>query len=93
MLGLVTIVSFGLGSQSGLDATFVLSGSNALTDVPDLHLSRPGVNLVLGLVIVVLGALLVAGVVRYRIYLRCSSAPVFRLFTVALLVWAARATR
>jgi simple sugar transport system permease protein len=88
LLGLVTIVSFGLGSPSGLDATFVLSGSNALTDVPDLHLPSRGVNLVLGLVIVVLGALLVAGVVRYRIYLVFGTGAA--LFTVALLVWAAR---
>jgi general nucleoside transport system permease protein len=88
LLGVVTVVSFGLGSPSGLDATFVLSGSDALTDVPDLHIPARVTNLLLGVVVLALGALLITGVVRRRIYLMFGIGVA--LFTVALLVWAAR---
>jgi general nucleoside transport system permease protein len=88
LLGFVTLLGFGFGSASGLDTTFVLTGSNALTDVPDLHVPARWVAIVLGLVVLALGALLVTGVVRRRIYLVFGIGVV--LFTIALLVWAGR---
>jgi ABC-type uncharacterized transport system permease subunit len=88
VLGLVTLVGFGLGSESGLDATFVLSRAADAVRLPDLTLPARLTGIVLGVIVLVLGALLVTGVVRNRIYLVFGVS--LALFVVALLAWAAR---
>jgi ABC-type uncharacterized transport system permease subunit len=88
VLGLVTFVGFGLGSESGLDATFVLSRAADAVRFPDLTLPARLTGIVLGVVVIALGALLVTGVVRNRIYLVFGVG--LALFVVALLAWAAR---
>jgi general nucleoside transport system permease protein len=88
VLGLITLVSFGLGSASGLDATFVLSRPSDVVQLPDLVLPARATCLVLGVAIVVLAGLLLAGVVRRHVYLVFGIG--LGLFVVALLAWAAR---
>jgi general nucleoside transport system permease protein len=88
LLGLVAFVGFGLGSESGLDAVFVLSRGADAVQIPDLTLPARATGLVLGVVIVVVGALLAAGVIRERIYLVFGIG--LGLFVIALLAWAAR---
>ena len=88
VLGLVTLVAFGLGSEAGLDATFVLGRESDAVQIPDLTIPARATGIVLGAVTIVLGALLVAGVIRRRIYLVFGIG--LALFVVALLAWAAR---
>jgi simple sugar transport system permease protein len=88
ILGLITLVSFGLGSTSGLDATFVLSRASDAVQIPDLTLPARATGVTLGLITIVLGALVVVGVVRDRLVLVFCIGLV--LFVVALLAWAAR---
>jgi general nucleoside transport system permease protein len=88
VLGLVTLVGFGLGSEAGLDATFVLSRSSDAVQIPDLTIPARATGIVLGTVTIVLGALLVAGLIRRRMYLVFGIG--LALFVVALLAWAAR---
>jgi simple sugar transport system permease protein len=88
LLGLVALVAFGLGSESGLDATFVLSRGGEAVELPDITLPARATALLLGIVMVALGGALVAGVVERRIYLVFG--VVLGLFVVALLAWAAR---
>jgi simple sugar transport system permease protein len=88
VLGVIALVSFGLGSASGLDAVFVLSRSSDAVQIPDLTLPARLTGIVLGLVIIVLGALLALGALRDRIYLVFGIG--LTLFVVALLAWAAR---
>lgn len=88
LLGLVALVAFGLGSDSGLDATFVLSRGGEAVELPDITVPARATALLLGIVMVALGGLLVTGVVERRIYLVFGI--VLGLFVVALLAWAAR---
>ena len=88
LLGLVALVGFGLGSQSGLDATFVLSRETDAVKIPDLTVPARATGIVLGVITIVLGALLITGVLRRRIYLVFGIG--LTLFVIALLAWAAR---
>ena len=88
ILGLVMLVAFGLGSESGLDATFVLSRGGEAVELPDVTVPARATALVLGLVVVALGAAQVAGLLRRRTYVVFGVA--LALFVVALLAWAAR---
>lgn len=88
LLGVISVFSFGLGSDAGLDAVFVLSRGSDAVQIPDLTLPARATGIVLGLVMVVLGGLLVAGVVRRHVYLVFGIG--LALFVVALLAWAAR---
>jgi general nucleoside transport system permease protein len=88
LLGLVVIVGFGFGSESGLDAGFVFSREADAVQIPDLTIPARGTGILLGAVIVVLGLLLVVGVIRQRMYLAFGVG--LTLFVVALLAWAAR---
>ncbi len=88
VLGLVTLVAFGLGSKSGLDATFEFSRASDAVQIPDLTLPARATGIVLGAITIVLGGLLTVGVIRTRIYVVFGVGLV--LFIVALLAWAAR---
>ena len=88
VLGLVALVAFGLGSASGLDATFVFSRASDAVDIPDLTLPARWTGIILGLVTIVAGVLLALGVLGDRIYLVFGIG--LGLFIVALLAWAAR---
>jgi general nucleoside transport system permease protein len=88
LLGIVSIVAFGFGSEAGLDAVFVLSRGSDAVQIPDVTLPARATGLVLGVVVLALGALLITGVVRDRTYLVFGVG--LALFVVALLAWAAR---
>jgi general nucleoside transport system permease protein len=88
VLGLVMLVAFGLGSESGLDATFVLSRGGEAIELPDVTVPARITALVLGGLVVALGAAQLGGVLRRRTYLVFG--VVLALFVVALLAWAAR---
>lgn len=88
VLGLVALVAFGLGSESGLDATFVFSRGGEAFEVPDLTLPARATATTIGVLLVVLGAAQVGGLLRRRTYAWFSPALVG--FVVALLAWAAR---
>jgi general nucleoside transport system permease protein len=90
VLGLIALVAFGLGSESGLDFTFVFSRGSDAVKIPDLTLPARTTCIVLALVILALGVALIAGVgfARDRIYLVFGIG--LALFIVALLAWAAR---
>jgi simple sugar transport system permease protein len=87
VLGLVTLVAFGLGSESGVDATFVFVRGGEAIELPDLTFPARIVALGLGLVIVALGAALIGGLLQrpYAVF-----GVGLGLFVVALLAWAAR---
>ena len=87
VLGLITLVAFGLGSESGVDATFVFVRGGEAIELPDLTFPARTVALLLGVVIVALGAALIAGLLRrpYGVF-----GLGLGLFVVALLGWAAR---
>jgi general nucleoside transport system permease protein len=87
VLGLITLVAFGLGSESGVDATFVFVRGGEAIELPDLTFPARTVALLLGVVIVALGAALIAGLLRrpYAVF-----GLGLGLFVVALLGWAAR---
>jgi ABC-type uncharacterized transport system permease subunit len=87
VLGLITLVAFGLGSESGLDARFVLNRRGEST-LPDIVVPSRATCLLLGLVIIGLGVAQLAGFLRRRTYLVFGI--VIALFIVALLTWAAR---
>jgi general nucleoside transport system permease protein len=87
VFGLITLVSFGLGSESGLDATFVLNRRGEST-LPDITVPSRATGLLLGVVILVLGLAQLGGFLRRRTYLVFGI--VLTLFIVALLAWAAR---
>jgi simple sugar transport system permease protein len=86
-MGLIALVAFGLGSESGLDATFVLNRRNEST-LPDISLPARVAGLVLGAVIILLGLVQLGGFLRRRAYLLLGVS--LALFVVALLAWAAR---
>jgi simple sugar transport system permease protein len=88
VLGLLSLVGFGFGSESGLDFTFVFSRESDAVQIPDLTQPARTTAIVLSVVILVLGALMIVGLVRTHIYLVFGIA--LALFVVALLVWAAR---
>jgi general nucleoside transport system permease protein len=88
LLGLLSLVGFGFGSESGLDFTFVFSRESDAVQIPDLTQPARTVAIALAALILVLGALMIVGLVRTHIYLVFGIALV--LFVVALLVWAAR---
>jgi general nucleoside transport system permease protein len=88
VLGLVMLVAFGLGSESGLDATFVLSRGGEAIELPDVTVPARVTALVLGGVVVALGAAQLGGLLRRRTYLVFG--VVLALFVLALLAWAAR---
>jgi general nucleoside transport system permease protein len=88
VLGLLSLVAFGFGSESGLDFTFVFSRESDAVQIPDLTQPARTTAIVLAVVILVLGALMIVGLVRTHIYLVFGIA--LALFVVALLVWAAR---
>ena len=88
VLGLIALLGFGLGSESGLDATFVFSRDADAVQIPDLTIPARSTGIALALVILALGGLQIAGVLRDRIYLVFGIA--LALFVVALLAWAAR---
>jgi general nucleoside transport system permease protein len=88
VLGVIALVAFGLGSESGLDATFVFSRASDAVQIPDLTIPARWTGIVIGLVIIVGGALLAVGALGDRIYLVFGIA--LALFVVALLAWAAR---
>jgi simple sugar transport system permease protein len=87
VFGLITLVSFGLGSESGLKATFVLNRRGEST-LPDITVPSRATGLLLGIVILVLGLAQLGGFLRRRTYLVFGI--VLALFIVALLAWAAR---
>src|SRR5690606_40056200 len=88
LLGLIAVAAFGIGSESGLDAVFVLSRRSDAVRIPDVTVPARPTGVVLGVVVAVLGALLVAGVLRRRTFLVFGVG--LALFVVALLAWAAR---
>ncbi len=88
VLGLISLVGFGFGSESGLDFTFVFSRESDAVQIPDLTQPARTTAIVLAALILVLGALMIVGLVRTHIYFVFGIALV--LFVVALLVWAAR---
>lgn len=88
LLGLIAVAAFGIGSESGLDAVFVLSRRSDTVRIPDVTVPARPTGVVLGVVVAVLGALLVAGVLRRRTFLVFGVG--LALFVVALLAWAAR---
>jgi ABC-type uncharacterized transport system permease subunit len=88
LLGLVALLAFGFGSESGLDFTFVFSRGSDAVQIPDLTLPARTTAIVLTVVILVLGTLQVLNVLRAGIYLVFGIA--LALFIVALLAWAAR---
>jgi general nucleoside transport system permease protein len=88
VLGLVMLVAFGLGSESGLDATFVLSRGGEAVELPDVTVPARATALLLGVAVVALGVAQVAGVLNRRTYLVFGI--VLALFVIALLAWAAR---
>jgi general nucleoside transport system permease protein len=88
VLGLISLVGFGFGSESGLDFTFVFSRESDAVQIPDLTQPARTTAIVLAALILVLGALMIVGLVRTHIYIVFGIALV--LFVVALLVWAAR---
>jgi simple sugar transport system permease protein len=88
VFGLIAFFAFGLGSESGLDATFVFTRASGAVQLADLTLPARGTDIVLAIVIMALGTLQIAGVLRVRIYLVFGVC--LGLFIVALLVWAAR---
>jgi general nucleoside transport system permease protein len=88
VLGLIALVAFGLGSESGLDATFVFSRAADAVQIPDLTIPARWTGITLGLVTLVAGVLLALGVLGDRIYLVFGIG--LGLFIVALLAWAAR---
>jgi simple sugar transport system permease protein len=88
VLGLVALVSFGLGSESGLDARFVLNKRGEST-LPDIVVPSRVTALLLGAFIVGLGLAQLGGLLRRRTYLAFGVVTV--VFVVALLAWAARA--
>jgi ABC-type uncharacterized transport system permease subunit len=88
LLGLVMLVSFGLGSESGLDATFVLSRGGEAVELPDVTLPARATALGLGAAVVAIGLAMLTGALRRRLYL--TFGIVLGLFVVALLAWATR---
>jgi general nucleoside transport system permease protein len=88
LLGLVALLAFGFGSESGLDFTFVFSRGSDAVQIPDLTLPARTTAIVLTVVILVLGTLQVLNVLRTGIYLVFGIA--LALFIIALLAWAAR---
>jgi ABC-type uncharacterized transport system permease subunit len=88
LLGLAAILAFGIGSESGLDAVFVLSRRSDAVQIPDVTVPARATGLVLGVAVAALGALLVTGVVRRHTFLVFGVG--LALFVVALLAWAAR---
>jgi simple sugar transport system permease protein len=87
VLGLVMLVSFGLGSASGLKSTFVLNQRGEST-LPDIVLPSRATSLLLGTMVIILGVVQLSGLVRRRTYLLFGI--VLALFVTDLLVWAAR---
>ena len=87
VLGLVMLVAFGLGSESGLDARFVLNRRGE-SSLPDIVVPSRATCLLLGIVVIVLGLAQLGGFLRRRTYLVFGI--VLALFIVALLAWAAR---
>jgi ABC-type uncharacterized transport system permease subunit len=87
VLGLVMLVAFGLGSASGLDATFVFNARGETT-LPDLHLPSRATGLALGGAVIALGLAQLGGMFHRRTYLLFG--VVLALFVVDLLAWAAR---
>jgi ABC-type uncharacterized transport system permease subunit len=88
VLGLVALVAFGLGSESGVDATFVFSRGGEAVEIPDLTVPARATALALGVVLIAGGAAQVGGLLRRHTYALFGVALV--LFVVALLAWAAR---
>lgn len=88
VLGLIMLVAFGLGSESGLDATFVFSRGGEAIEVPDLTVPARFTALALGGAAIALGAGQVGGVLRRRNALVFGA--VLGIFVIALLAWAAR---
>jgi len=88
VLGLIMLVSFGLGSESGLDATFVMSQGGDAIELTDITVPARATALVLGLVVAGVGLAQVAGLITRRMPL--VFALVLLAFVVALLAWAAR---
>jgi general nucleoside transport system permease protein len=88
ILGLVMVVAFGLGSESGLDATLVLSRGDEAVELPDISLPARTTGLVLGGAVLAVGVAQLAGRVRRRLY--GVLGVVIALFILALLTWAAR---
>jgi simple sugar transport system permease protein len=87
VMGLVMLVSFGLGSESGLDATFVLNRRGEST-LPDITVPSRASCLLLGIVVIGLAVAQLGGFFRRRTYLVFGIT--LALFIVALLAWAAR---
>ncbi|HEX5367636.1 MAG TPA: ABC transporter permease [Acidimicrobiales bacterium] len=88
LLGLVAIVAFGVGSGTGLDATFVLSRSDDAVRLPDVTVPARATGIALGSATTALGALVVAGLVRRHVAVAVGVG--LALFVLALLAWAAR---
>lgn len=86
VLGLVMVVAFGLGSESGLDATFVFNRGGQ--DLPDLVFPARTVALALGGAVLAIGLVQLGGLIRSHTYLLFGLTLV--LFVTALLGWAAR---
>lgn len=88
VLGVITLVAFGLGSRSGIDATVVLSRGADAVQIPDVTVPARLTGIVVGVVTIVLGALLTVGVLGRRVYLVFGMG--LTLFVIALLAWASR---
>src|SRR4029453_17180127 len=87
--GLVMLGSIGIGSGSGLASTFTFSRKDVLTQVPDLTMPARATVLPLAILVIVAGIVVVATAWgrRYAYLVFGVSAA---LFTIALLIWAAR---
>jgi general nucleoside transport system permease protein len=88
ILGLVSVVAFGVGSASGLDGRLVLSRGSDAVRIPDVVLPARVTGLVVGAAILFMGLAVVVGLVRQRVYLVLGLSVA--LFLVALLTWASR---
>jgi general nucleoside transport system permease protein len=88
LLGVVMLVSFGFGSQSGLDSTFTFSREGVLTQVPDLTMPARTTVIPLAVVVILAGIAVVSGWARRYAYLVFGVSAA--LFTIALLIWAGR---
>jgi general nucleoside transport system permease protein len=88
LLGVVMLVSFGFGSQSGLDSTFAFSRDGVLTQVPDLTIPARTTVIALAVLVILAGIAVVGGWARRYAYVVFGVSAA--LFTIALLIWAGR---
>ncbi len=91
LAGLICIIGWGIGSKSG-DAAFGLNGTSAKWHIPNLQVPGEAAAVVLGAIIVALGAWQLArGFTRRQ--MKWILPAVIVLFVLAFLCWAATGTK